>query len=71
MAKKKATRVASAKPDITNWTKPRQFRLTDDTMELLDQLCVELEGISRTDALRIAIKEACVSRGIKKKSAIT
>ena len=53
------------KRDASTWTKPRQFRLSDDVMDTLDLLCADMGGVSRTDTIRVAILDLAKHRGIK------
>jgi len=50
-------------------TKPRQFRLADETLSLIDQLGKKLGLTSRADVLRVAVsKLAAAELPARKKS---
>ncbi len=74
MARKKKTDAPTEKAsarDISGWTKPRQFRLTDDTLAELDAIARHLSaetGVehSRTDAIRYALRQTARSLGLRK-----
>lgn len=38
-------------------TTPRQFRLQDETLDLLDRLASHYGGISRADVIRLAVRQ--------------
>lgn len=45
----------------TGATKPRQFRLGEDVLAAIDQLAKHYGGVSRAEAIRLAVRET-VSR---------
>jgi hypothetical protein len=69
--KKKAEGPGPGRPpkDISGWTKPRQFRLSEETLAELDRLAAHLTretGVthSRTDAIRYAARHTAKALGL-------
>jgi hypothetical protein len=69
--KKKAEGRSRGRPpkDTSGWTKPRQFRLSEETLAELDRLAEHLTretGVihSRTDAIRYAARHTVKALGL-------
>jgi hypothetical protein len=45
-----------AKRDTTGYTKPRQFRLSDEINDLIDRLAAHYD-MNRTDIVRLAVRK--------------
>jgi metal-responsive CopG/Arc/MetJ family transcriptional regulator len=44
-------------PRTPGETKPRQFRLGDETLDTIDRIAAHYGGVSRSDVLRMAVAD--------------